>query len=61
MRYSPTEVHVDPRHEDRSKNAIVKNKSCSIRIFHSEPEKKTLLITKGQIGSLCKATIFYIC
>ena len=40
---------MDPRHEDRLKNAIVKNKSCSIRIFLTEPEKKTLLLTKGQI------------
>ena len=49
MRYSPTEVHVDPRQENTLKNAIVKNKSCSVRIFLAEPEKKTMLLTKGQI------------
>ena len=49
MRYSPTEVHVDPRQEDRLKNAIVKNKSCSVRIFLAEPQKRTMLLTKGQI------------
>ncbi len=57
MRYSPTEVHVDPRHEDRLKNAIVKNKSCSIRIFLTEPEKKTLLLTKGQIERIERAQL----
>ena len=57
MRYSPTEVHVDPRQEDRLKNAIVKNKSCSVRIFLTEPQKKTLLLTKGQIERIERAQL----
>ncbi len=52
MRYSPTEVHVDPRQEDALKNAIAKSKSCSVRIFLAEPQKKTMLLTKGQIARI---------
>ncbi len=57
MRYSPTEVHVDPRQEDVLKNAIAKNKSCSVRIFLAEPEKKTMLLTKGQIARIERGEI----
>ena len=57
MRYSPTEVHVDPRQEDTLKNAIAKKKQCSVRIFLIEPEKKTLLLTKGQIERLERAKL----
>ena len=57
MRYSPTEVHVDPRQEDRLKSAIVKNKSCSVRIFLTEPQKRTMLLTKGQIERIERAQL----
>ena len=48
---------MDPRQEDRLKNAIVKNKSCSVRIFLTEPQKKTLLLTKGQIERIERAQL----
>ena len=48
---------MDPRQEDTLKNAIAKKKSCSVRIFLIEPEKKTLLLTKGQIEKLERAKL----
>ena len=57
MRYSPTEVHVDERQEERLKNAIAKNKSAIIRIFLTEPGKKTMLLTKGQIQKIERAQL----
>ena len=55
MRYSPTKVNVDNQHEGRLKNAIENNKATTIRIFLTEPRKKTMLLTKGQILKIERA------
>ena len=57
MRYFPTEVHVDPKQENTLKNAIAKNKSCTVRIFLTEPQKKTMLLTQGQIARIERGSL----
>ena len=49
MRYTPTEVNVDERQEEKLKDAISRNKPISIRPFFVEPKTKTMLLTKSQI------------
>ena len=51
-RYTPTDVHVDERQEGKLKDAIANNKSISVSIFLTEPRRKTLLLTKGQIQKI---------
>ena len=56
-RYSPTEVNVDDQQEGRLKNAIERKKRVTVRILLSEPKKKTLLFTKGQISKIERAKL----
>lgn len=57
MRYTPTEVNVDERQEEKLKDAISRNKPISIRLFFVEPKTKTMLLTKGQIHKIERAQL----
>ena len=57
MRYTPSEVNVDERQEEKLKDAISSNKPISIRLFLVEPKTKTMLLTKGQIHKIERAQL----
>ena len=56
-RYSPTEVNVDDQQEGRLKSAIERKRGVTIRMILSEPKKKTILFTKGQIAKIERAQL----
>ena len=55
MRYSPIEVNVDDEQEGRLRSAIERKRGVTVRVFLSEPKKKTFLFTKGQIVKMERA------
>ena len=49
MKYTPLQVYVEPKQEERLKKTIEGKKGISIKISFTEPKYETVLFTKDQI------------
>ena len=57
MIYSPIQVNVANSEEGRLKSAIKNHRGVTIRVYLTEPKKKTILFTKGQIAKIERAQL----
>ena len=57
MKYTPLQVYVEPKQEERLKKVIEGKKGVSIKISFAEPKNETVLMTKDQIRKIERARL----